>query len=318
MHNNPSKAQSEKKVGHDEWGKVLRRIHPIVARASGAACRVFLALQSYADSVGYCWPLIMTLQKFTGIKRRDTITGALKELETLGILDRTCLVSKRSGGRAPDLFRIGGKVEKLPLNAALRFALGQRRTKKSSISKHLKRGRHPEKRGDGNLHDRVPDTPKNMVGRHPKKRGTELLYKELPQVPSVLEKEKVLVGAFRSRGGDSTSETFSDSQKQNKKLSNGISPHSVWDFLGIRKTQFDIQLQRLFEGLFNTKANQSLEEFLTACMDVIQVQGKKIPASLVVRAREVRSKAKNNKTGRSSIEPFPDLPPIPEEIYGAK
>ena len=110
-------------VKRDSWAKTLRRCEAIAMKVSGKACSVFLALESQADVNGYCWPLISTLQKFTEIKTRRTISRALREFERLGILDRARLVSKKNGNRAPRLHRIGGKIDSLPSEAAARFIL---------------------------------------------------------------------------------------------------------------------------------------------------------------------------------------------------
>jgi hypothetical protein len=98
----------------------------IAMRTSGKACSVFVALESQADTNGYCWPLIVTLQKLTGIKTRRTVSRALREFERLGILDRARLVSKQQGNIAPRLCRIGGRIESLPREAAARFFLPAR------------------------------------------------------------------------------------------------------------------------------------------------------------------------------------------------
>ena len=105
MNNNSQKSKQQRqkskssdditaqKIRSDRWAETLRRIHPLVAKAKGSTARVFLALQSHADIHGYCWPLISTLQKFTGIKDRDTITDALRDLKFRGIIDRAYLIS---------------------------------------------------------------------------------------------------------------------------------------------------------------------------------------------------------------------------------
>jgi hypothetical protein len=98
----------------------------IAMRTSGKACAVFVALESQADTNGYCWPLIATLQKLTGIKKRKTISRALREFERLGIVDRAKLVLKKRGNIAPRLCRIGGRIESLPREAAARFILPAR------------------------------------------------------------------------------------------------------------------------------------------------------------------------------------------------
>jgi len=95
----------------------------IAMRTSGKACSVFVALESQADTNGYCWPLIATLQKLTGIKTRRTISRALREFERLGIVDRAKLVLKERGNIAPRLCRIGGRIESLPREAAAKFTL---------------------------------------------------------------------------------------------------------------------------------------------------------------------------------------------------
>jgi hypothetical protein len=98
----------------------------IAMRTSGKACAVFVALESQADTNGYCWPLIATLQQLTGIKMRKTISRALREFERLGIVDRAKLVLKKRGNIAPRLCRIGGRIESLPREAAARFILPAR------------------------------------------------------------------------------------------------------------------------------------------------------------------------------------------------
>jgi len=145
----PSFKQDKKQIQRDTWAKTLHRCHRIVRKASGTSCKVFVALLIYADLDGYCWPLISTLLKDTGIAKHETIAFALKELEALGVLDRQALSSKRSGNRAPYLYRIGGKIEKLPSNAAVRFVLPPRRIKKTSIAEHPEKERPPAGWGVG-------------------------------------------------------------------------------------------------------------------------------------------------------------------------
>jgi hypothetical protein len=48
-------------------------------------------------------------------------------LEKLGVLNRARLVSKANGWRGPNLYRIGGKIESLPSEAANRFMFPPRR-----------------------------------------------------------------------------------------------------------------------------------------------------------------------------------------------
>jgi hypothetical protein len=97
----------------------------IAMRTSGKACAVFVALESQANTKGYCWPLIATIQKLTGIKTRRAVSRALREFERLGILDRAKLVAKQQGNIAPRLCRIGGRIESLPREAAARFILSR-------------------------------------------------------------------------------------------------------------------------------------------------------------------------------------------------
>jgi hypothetical protein len=127
------------------WAKTLRRCEWIAMKASGTACKVFTALKIHADMDGYCWPLISTLQAGTNLKKRDTIFAALRELEALGIVDRGSL-SSRKGRNSPTLYRIGGRVEKLPPNAATQYFLNPRRAKKSSMRARVKMGRRPSER----------------------------------------------------------------------------------------------------------------------------------------------------------------------------
>src|ERR1700719_1871393 len=98
------------------WAKTLRRCELIVMKASGPACKVFLALKFHANCDGYCWPLVSTLRTLTGIRKRDTIFAALRELESLGLVYRRQLISRR-GRNSPTLYRIGRKVETVPENA---------------------------------------------------------------------------------------------------------------------------------------------------------------------------------------------------------
>lgn len=66
------------------------RVPPEVAaddRLTGRALRVFIALCSYANSTGECWPSLATLAQMTGIDRRK-IPDLIKELEGRGWLSR--------------------------------------------------------------------------------------------------------------------------------------------------------------------------------------------------------------------------------------
>jgi hypothetical protein len=123
------------------WAEKLRKCHAVVAKARGAACKVFLALQSFADGEGYCWPLISTIQDYTNIRRDITIFDALRDLESLGVLSRRTLISRKEGRNSPTLYRIGGgKVEKLPENACKYYVLGLERPRKSPVKAWSKRG----------------------------------------------------------------------------------------------------------------------------------------------------------------------------------
>jgi hypothetical protein len=105
------------------WARTLRRYELIVMKARGPACKVFLALKFHANCDGYCWPLVSTLQSLTGIRKRDTIFAALRELESLGIVYRRQLISRR-GRNSPSLYRIGRKVEAMPEKANDLYVLG--------------------------------------------------------------------------------------------------------------------------------------------------------------------------------------------------
>lgn len=114
------------------WAETLRHCHSAVAKASGAACKVFLALQMFADSEGYCWPLVATLQNRTNIRRDVTIYKALRELESIGVLRRRNLISQKTGQLGPNLYRIGGqKIEGLPKKARALYLLGPERSSKT-------------------------------------------------------------------------------------------------------------------------------------------------------------------------------------------
>jgi len=135
------------------WAKTLRRYELMVMKASGPACKVFLALKFHANCDGYCWPLVSTLQRFTGIRKRDTIFAALRELESLGIVYRQQLISRR-GRNSPNLYRIGRKVEAVPENADHLYVLGPARRKA---------GRRPAKRDLGDLACEVPPNGTTVV-----------------------------------------------------------------------------------------------------------------------------------------------------------
>jgi hypothetical protein len=131
------------------WAKTLRRCELIVIKASGPACKVFLALKSHANCDGYCWPLVSTLLTLTGIRKRDTIFAALRELESLGIVYRRQLISRRRRN-SPTLYRIGDKVEAVPKNADHLYVLGPARPM------HQKAGRSPAKQDLAGLACEVP------------------------------------------------------------------------------------------------------------------------------------------------------------------
>jgi hypothetical protein len=151
------------------WAKTLRRCELIVMKASGPACKVFLALKLHANCDGYCWPLVSTLQGFTGIKKRDTIFAALRELEVQGIVYRRQLISRR-GRDSPTLYRIGREVEAVPKNAAVLYVLGPARQKA---------GRRPAKRDLGDLACEVPPNgttgvPSNVATEVPSNGATRV------------------------------------------------------------------------------------------------------------------------------------------------
>jgi hypothetical protein len=131
---NKTRSGSAKRV------EILRRCQELVCGASGSAAKVFGALRLYENFDGYCWPLVSTLQTKTRINRRKTIFSALHELESLGVLDRGTLVSRIKGRNCPTLYRIGGKVEKLPEKARDLYALVQKRASKSSIREQKIKG----------------------------------------------------------------------------------------------------------------------------------------------------------------------------------
>jgi hypothetical protein len=131
------------------WAKALRRYELIVMKASGPACKVFLALKFHANCDGYCWPLVSTLRRFTGIRKRDTIFAAFRELESLGIVYRRQLISRR-GRNSPTLYRIGREVEAVPENADDLYVLGPARPVQQ------KAWRRPAKRDLGVLACEVP------------------------------------------------------------------------------------------------------------------------------------------------------------------
>lgn len=124
-----NKAQKRKR-----WSKTVIRCESIVMKLSGAANKVFLCLKSHTNLDGYCWVLVSTIQTETGIKDPATITAAFEALERKSVLYRAKLVSKKNGSRAPDLYRIGRKIQHLPRKAAKRFELGNPRTKQTLCS----------------------------------------------------------------------------------------------------------------------------------------------------------------------------------------
>ncbi len=114
--------------GHEKFAaraKVIQRCQRIASRASGSAARTFLALLSFANAEGYCWPLASTLTEVTKLGR-SRLFLALSELESHGVIDRRMLVSRVNGRNAPTLYRVGGKVTRLPQNAE-RYILANKR-----------------------------------------------------------------------------------------------------------------------------------------------------------------------------------------------
>jgi hypothetical protein len=138
----PIKSKSEQRASDSEIesrdkfvarAKVIQRCQRIASRASGSAARALHALLSFANTEGYCWPLASALTDVTELAR-SRLFLALGELESLGIIDRRMLVSRVNGRNAPTLYRVGGKVTRLPKNAE-RYILANKRKPKSRGSK---------------------------------------------------------------------------------------------------------------------------------------------------------------------------------------
>jgi hypothetical protein len=146
-----------------------------VAKESGSASKVFLALQAHADREGYCWVLSSTLERETRLNRKSVFL-ALRRLEDERILDRRQLQS-RQGRNAPCLFRLGARIEKLPSRAADNYYLCSPRSAGVAREKRSIEGRSTKKRYVG-------DVPKNGTGVVPKS-GTGVVPKNGTQKYSI-------------------------------------------------------------------------------------------------------------------------------------
>jgi hypothetical protein len=158
------------------WAAKLRQVKLVALRSlTGIGFKVFAALELHSDHDGYCWPLVETIQKLIGIDRRRSIFQGLAELDEHGLIDRRKLISRGRGRNAPTLYRIGGKIENLPPNAAKHYVLGPDEPKKS-MSERVKRGRGVEKRHVGG---EVSKNDSTEVSKNATRRGVEKRHPEL-------------------------------------------------------------------------------------------------------------------------------------------
>src|ERR1700732_4800802 len=176
--NRPASAQNNKTRNRSanfrylfrKRAEILRRCQELVCGASGSASKVFGALRLYENFDGYCWPLVSTLQTKTKINRRKTIFSALHELESLGVLDRRTLVSRIKGRNCPTLYRIGGKVEKLPEKARGLYALVAKRVSKSSKRERKNQGGDVAKNATSHRGE-VAENATGVGDKHTTRRG---------------------------------------------------------------------------------------------------------------------------------------------------
>lgn len=103
-----------------KWADMFRRMRTrVLAEGSANALRVYVALESFAGyEDGYAFPTVETLRRRTPIKSQHTVFAALKQLESLGIIYRRKLISKKRGWEAPNLYRIGCPIDTLPARAS--------------------------------------------------------------------------------------------------------------------------------------------------------------------------------------------------------
>ncbi len=119
---------------------------------------ILLALVSYADADGACWPSVETLARGTGLGRR-TVQRVLRRLEQAGLVD----VTPGGGRHNPSRYRLRlpPEVEKgrqrdavsLPEKASARPRKGVRGDTKGrqsdarTIQKELSKEKYPEREG---------------------------------------------------------------------------------------------------------------------------------------------------------------------------
>ena len=211
LHCTSERKKSASRSEGETRAKILRRCQKTVARASGSANKVFNALSSYIDFDGYCWPLVSRLQNDTNLSRNGLFL-ALSELESIGVIDRRVLISRVNGRNAPTLYRIGGKVQKLPDNARRYILAHKRKTKARTRGRTNEVGDVP-KTGTSQTGGDVPKSGTRVVP----KTGTQKLIIEVERLPSGLESEGGSGVAVNRSDGKPTPKVFPLYQPRNSK-----------------------------------------------------------------------------------------------------
>ena len=84
-----------------------------------ASYKVLGALRHFTDEDGYCWPSVKKLMEKAGpgVRDRHTLFHGLRELQRKRFVWRAKLVSLKTRARTVSLYRVGARVEKLPVRA---------------------------------------------------------------------------------------------------------------------------------------------------------------------------------------------------------
>jgi|HubBroStandDraft_1064217.scaffolds.fasta_scaffold180370_1 hypothetical protein len=79
-----------------------------------------------------------------------------------------------------------------------------------------------------------------------------------------------------------------------------------WNLLGIRPEEMPPEFRELCEGLYATKGDQPMSEFVGVCMNRWEELGERQPREFVRAANRVRRQAKNPPP--APIKPLPEMP----------
>jgi hypothetical protein len=283
-----SNLRTKSKSEYIAWAKRIRQCQHIGASASGAAGSVLLALLSYADADGYCWPLAARLQNDTHLSR-NSVFVALGELESLGIIDRRMLTSRSNGRNAPTLYRIGGKVTHLPKNAQRYNLTAKRKSKRRKIAgskgatyqKAVRRkmGDVPE---SGTSQKR--DVPVSGTGVVPES-GTGVVPETGTQKVSIERSDQgtgggvTVVGGTRQLPFNIEGEKNGDAQRNgHKSKPTGEIDSAPWKFIGTDEPFGHARFQRQWISVYQLRRpGESAERVMERCGQLCQQKKIRVP-----------------------------------------